>query len=54
MGQLDQAAGLLRAALGLSDTPAHLNSPVALPPFLDNAVVNEALIGDFLFENVRK
>merc|ERR1719162_1484634 len=44
-GFLEQAAGLVKAALGLPDAPANLQDRTAVCPNLDSALVNEALAG---------
>jgi len=44
-GFLEQAVGLLKAALGLPDAPANLKDRNAVCPNLDSALVNEALAG---------
>jgi len=44
-GLFDQAVGLMRGALGLSDALPFLQKPVAACPNLDHALVNELLAG---------
>jgi len=44
-GLYDQAAGLVRGALGLPGAPSFLATPRAVCYQLDHAVVNEALVG---------